>query len=207
MATFSIEEFKSKVSKVGLARPTRFEMLIQLPKSLANYTETGRLVSMFCDVTNLPLINVTTKQHNIYGPAYQRPIATEYSGEGVVATFYVDREMTVKKFFDAWVFSIINPDSFNVSYQTEYISDITINQLDEQDNITYSVILEEAFPRSVEMLPLNNEAMNQVHRLNILFAFRKWRTTEKLSASEKTPIVQNPNSPFSTNSSTRFNLR
>lgn len=207
MASFSIEEFKAKVSKVGLARPNRFEMLIQLPRSLANYNETGKLVSMFCDVTNLPLINVTTKQHNIYGPAYQRPIATEYSGEGVVATFYVDREMTVKKFFDAWVFSIVNPDTFNVSYQSEYITDITINQLDEQDNITYSVLLEEAFPRSVEMLPLNNESMNQVHRLNILFAFRKWKTNNTLSRPAPSPVQQNSNSPFSTNSRTRFDLK
>jgi len=206
MGTFSLEQFKSEVSKVGLARNNRFEMLVQLPRSLANYGDTGRLVSLFCNVTNLPLLAVTTKQHNIYGPAYPRPISTEYGGEGLVATFLVDRNMTVKKFFDAWVFSIVDPETFNVKYQSDYISEITITQLDEQDNPTYTVVLEEAFPRSVEMLNLSNESFNDFHKLNVLFTYRKWYTTTTLSNQQKTPLVQDTNKPFGQNTGLRLDL-
>lgn len=207
MASFSIEQFKTEISKVGVARPNRFEMLIHLPLSLSNYLNTGRTVSLLCDSSSIPLINIFTKQHLIYGPAYPRPITAEYGGEGIIATFYVDREMVVKKFFDAWMFSIVNPETFNVAYQNDYISEITINQLDEQDNVTYSVILEEAFPRSIDPIIVSQEAMNQVHKLTVQFTYRKWRTNTILSNNKPTPMVQNPNSPFGTNTQRRLDLK
>jgi hypothetical protein len=36
------------------------------------------------------------------------------------------------------------------------------------------VELIEAFPRSVAMMELNNSTQNQVHKLNVTFAYRKW---------------------------------
>ena len=37
--------------------------------------------------------------------------------------------------------------------------------------------LYEAFPRSVNLLELNNSAQNQTHRLNVLFAYHYWKDT------------------------------
>jgi hypothetical protein len=197
---FSLSNFTEEVKSRNLARPNRFEVLFTAPASITSRIGGGedagraRLVSLFCEISNLPGIAVTTKGQRIYGPAYQRPISLEYGGEAISMTFYVDKNFTVKSFFDRWIFSIVNPNNFNVSYDdtvtgtgfNKYTTDITINQLDEKDNITYSVKLIDAFPKVMNMMDLNMSSTNQVHKLNVTLGYRKWTTTysESLSSSQ-----------------------
>ena len=126
-------------------------------------------------MASLPPVNISTKSFKIFGPTYQRPFGAEYGGEGISLTFHVDRDMQVKKFFDEWTARVVDPKSGLVGYQEDYISTLTLKQLNEQDEVTYELELEEAFPRSVNLLELNNSAQNQTHRLNVLFAYRYWR--------------------------------
>ena len=171
MSNFSLQQFKSEVNRRGLAKPNRFEIAIYMPTPVGTNTQ---LVSMFCESTNLPQQTISVKQQRIYGPAYQRPFGIDYGGDGISMTFLLDREMKIKTFFDDWMKSIINPQEYYAYYENEYASTIYIDQLDEKDNATYSVKLENAFPRSISMLELNNTAQNQVHKLNVTFAYRRW---------------------------------
>ena len=190
---FTLARFITAVKTKNLARPNRFEVIFTSPEStrrVGNFTESrndfksAELVSLFCEISNLPGITITTKGQRIYGPAYQRPISLEYGGEAIAMTFYVDRSFEVKQFFDKWIFSIVNPTNYNVSYDesdlqngsTKYTTDITINQLDETDAVTYSIKLIDAFPKAMNMMDLNMGATNQVHKLNVTFGYRKWTT-------------------------------
>ena len=174
MSNFNISNFISEVNTRGLARPSRFEVFILPPPGLGSLTGSGRFVSLMCESASLPAMTVSTKPFRIYGANYQRPVSSDFNGDGITLSFYIDNQMEVKSFFDAWMFKIVNPNSFNVSYQKEYVSQIKISQLDEQNNETYSVYLEDAFPRAVNMLDLNMGLINQVHKLNITFAYRRW---------------------------------
>jgi hypothetical protein len=174
MANFSISNFISEVNSRGLARPNRFEVFILPPSGLGAFVGSGRLVSLLCESASLPAMSVSTKPFRIYGASYQRPVSSEFNGDGITLSFYIDNKMEVKSFFDAWMFKVVNPNSFNVSYQPEYVSQIKIAQLDEQNNESYSVYLEDAFPRAVNMLDLNMGSTNQVHKLNVTFAYRRW---------------------------------
>jgi hypothetical protein len=182
MAIHSLDKFKAEVRTRGLAKPNRFEVNILVPPSIASSelgpysltSENSRLVSLFCESANLPTQTINVKQQRIIGPAYQRPVGTDYGGEGISMTFLVDQQMEVKAFFDSWMAKIVNPNQYYVSYQSEYAASIKIDQLDEKNNITYAVELIEAFPRSVAMMELNNSTQNQVHKLNVTFAYRKW---------------------------------
>jgi hypothetical protein len=196
MSTFNLNEFTRKVASSGLAVPSRFEVLITPPTALSTFTDHSRTVSLFCDISNLPGVSVTTKGHRIYGAAYQRPVSAEFGGEAINMTFYVDREMNTKAFFDAWIFSTVNLNSFNVSYPSDYVCQIEIRQLDQQDNVTYSILLEDAFPRAVNMLDLNMGAVNQTHKLNVTFAYRRWAPTHTLIDSiDLGPKLKNPKPP------------
>jgi len=130
---------------------------------------------LYCEMASLPPVNISTKSFKIFGPTYQRPFSAEYGGEGIALTFHVDRDMQVKKFFDEWTARVVDPDTGFVGFQEDYISTIRLRQLNEQDEVTYELELEEAFPRSVNLLELNNSAQNQTHRLNVLFAYRYWK--------------------------------
>jgi hypothetical protein len=119
-------------------------------------------------------MSISTKGLKLYGPAYQRPISSEFNGEAINMTFYLDRDMKVKAFFDAWMFKTVNPNSFNVSYAKDYVSEIKISQLNENDNETYSVYLEDAFPRAMSLVDLSAGSVNQAGKLNMTFAYRRW---------------------------------
>ena len=192
MAQFTLNDFQSQVFSKGLAENNKFEMLIAAPPVLANVgTSLFGLVNMMCEISNFPPLNLMVRTMNLYGPAHQRPISIDYGGDGIAASFYLDREMNVKRFFDIWMQSIVNASTDNVSYQNDYITNIVIRQLSDgrgglqntatfnprgvTEEATYAVQLEEAFPRSMNLVDLNTGSQNQISRLTVVFAFRKWK--------------------------------
>lgn len=193
MATFSLANFQTEVKRNGLARVNRFEVLIPSPPILQR-TGSERLVSLFAEVSNFPPLNLLVRPLKIgAGPTYQRPIGSEYGGDGISMTFHVDRKMVVKTFFDNWMESVVDGITYEARYQEDYVSEITISQLDEASNETYSIKLVEAFPRSMNLMELNHGSTNQTHRLNIIFAYRYWVNTRKIDNRQVVPNV-----PFQT---------
>ena len=175
-SSFNLSLFLSAIREDSLARVNRFEVMITAPKGMSDVNRSyADFTSLYCEMASLPPVSISTKSFKIFGPTYQRPYGAEYGGEGISLTFHVDRDMQVKKFFDEWTARVVDPKSGLVGFQEEYISTINLRQLDEQENVTYELQLEEAFPRSVNLLELNNSAQNQTHRLNVLFAYRYWR--------------------------------
>jgi hypothetical protein len=178
VAAFRLQDFIAEVKTKGLARVNRFEVIITPPTGVnVNYLEFSK-ISLFCEVSNFPPINLSVKPFKIFGPSYQRPITSEYGGDGISMTFHVDREMKVKKYFDDWIETVVNRNNFTVAYQNEYVTKISIRQLDEANNVNYEIELLEAFPRSITLMDLNQTAQNQTHRLNVIFAYRYWRRTD-----------------------------
>jgi hypothetical protein len=186
-----------------MSKTNRFEVQIVPPPALSSKLDNARLVSLFCDISSLPGMSITTKGQRIYGAAYQRPISSEFGGESISMTFYVDNKFDVKYFFDSWMFSIVNPNSFNVMYQQEYVTPIKITQLNENDEDQYSIFLEDAFPRSMNMMDLNMSSTNQVHKLTVNFSYRRWFSAQSgnmessYSAPQFPPNLQEPYIPMS----------
>jgi len=168
MATFSLDEFRSRLSNLGIARPNRFQVI--LPE-LGNGSA---LPSLFCESSSLPPLAVLTRSQRIQGPLHQRASNLDYGGGGISMTFYVDSNMDVKKYFDTWVHMTVNPASFTVNYYNDYAKDIMIYQLDEKDNEKYSIRLVEAFPTSLGIMELNQGSNDTVHRLTVTFSYRYW---------------------------------
>lgn len=196
---FNLDSFRNEVLKFGLARTNRFEVIITPPIALSGLTNEAELVSLYVEQASMPLLNIFTKQLKIFGPTYQRPITSEYGGEGLPMTFHIDREMVVKSFFERWMHQVINPETFTVGFQEDYVTDILIRQLDEQENITQEIKLLEAFPRNLNVLDLNNSSSNQTHRLNVLFAYRYWINTGEEYSVTPTDIprpIQQPQLPL-----------
>jgi hypothetical protein len=196
-ANFNLSQFLSQSRRDSFARVNRFEVFILPPLALSRNRD-AISVSLYCEMASLPPVNISTKSFKIFGPTYQRPFGAEYGGEGISLTFHVDRDMKVKKFFDEWTAKVVDPDSGLVGYQEEYTTTIRLRQLDEQDTVTYGIELTEAFPRSVNLLELNNSAQNQTHRLNVLFAYRYWKDRDREYETTPTDIPRqllNPSIP------------
>lgn len=197
-SNFNLSSFTSEVlGKSSLARNNRFEVIIALPSGLNSSRYNQRLISLYVEQTSIPMFNIAVKSQKIFGPSYQRPFASEYGGEGISLNFHVDRNMSVRNFFEDWMHVIVNRNTYTIGYQEEYATTINIRQLDEQDNITYEVELIEAFPRNMNLMDLNHGASNQTHRLNVLFAYRYWQNVEKKpnQAVDVPQLIRTPQVP------------
>ena len=188
--SFSVQNFISEVSTKGLARPNRFEVHIHLPTSVKQYVKgvnEDQVISLLCESTILPSQTIGVKQQHIYGPNYQRPHSVDYGGEGIPMTFLVDGSMNVKALFDNWISKIVDPIQYFVYHPKSYVSQIEIYQLDSNDKPVYSVILEDAFPRNISSMELSQAAQYQVHKLNVTFAYRRWKPNHVLTNAMRYP--------------------
>lgn len=198
MAT--VKEQFAHVLKHGLARTNRFQVLIPLPRSLQQQssnvdqdkassflnsdviklissfasggTEVTRGLDMMTEMTELPGKNITTTDIRYNGDFYKLPYSVVYEPQQFV--FRASRDMHEKNIIDEWMNLIFDPRSHEISYMDDFAVDITINQLDEQDNIVYSVILHDAFPTICTALQLSNEDSDQYHRISVSFMYRRW---------------------------------
>ncbi|NBW58460.1 hypothetical protein EBR43_11950 [bacterium] len=182
---FSVDNFKQNVLKKGLARLNNFEVVISPPASLAGAWDTRNDISLMCESTTLPQLSISVRPLKIFGPSHQRPHAIEFGGEGLPFTFLVDQNMTQKKFFDQWMASIVDFEQFTVNLNDNYKTTIQIYQLDNQSKRVYAIELLEAFPRSMNMMELNQGSRDQFHRCNVNFTFRRWRPLTGFTNSGK----------------------
>lgn len=171
MSVFSLEEFRAVVLQYGLAKSHRFEVMILAPAGLD--MEEARYVSLFADGTQLPQTRINTTQMRMWGSPRQMPQWAEYGGDNITINFHLDRKYDIKRFFDMWVDKIVDRDTSTVGYYSDYISDIIISQLDENEDVSYTVTLKEAYPISVNPIQLDMNSPG-LSRLSVTFTYKKW---------------------------------
>lgn len=181
----NINEFKSSF-RTDVARPARFDVTIPVPIVLAPYVTTGRNLSMRCENAEMPGRTFETTERKIgSAPVEKMPYRTLYNESTLV--FIVGDDMKEKVFFDSWM-ELINPTTnFNFQYKANYAVDISVNQYDVSNNLTYSAVLREAFPVAINQLDMDwsNEGY---HKLAIVFAYKQWNNNTVQSLGQT--IVQ-----------------
>jgi hypothetical protein len=196
MSTFTLENFRAEVLARGMAKPNRFEVVVIAPRCV-NKTSNVRLVSMMAENCQLPMSRINTSQQRIFGPPTQHPHFAEYGGESMSVQFYLDREMTVKTFFDDWINGVVDPVANTAYYQDNYLSTgMTIAQLDEQDQNMYKVKFIDLYPIAVNPVQLDHNQGNTVSRLNVTFTYRRWQNAAITDAAPQ-PVrtLSKPNAP------------
>ena len=94
-------------------------------------------------------------------------------GKGPVALYPSNKK--VKNFFDTWIQTTVNKDTFNVAFQEDYAVEVEIFQLDEQNNQTYGVELLEAFPKTIGAQTLDYSSTGEINKLPVTFSYRWWK--------------------------------
>ena len=188
MANFSIDNFKSEVFSRGLAKQNRFE--VELP-TIAGWEQEGKLASLFCEIASFAPIAIIPRSMRIQGPIYQRGTSVDYGGN-ISLTFYVDREMLIRRYFEVWTKSIIEPATFNVGYHSDYAKKIVLRQLDDKNLEVYNMTLIDAFPLAIGIQELNHSATSQFHRLTVSFSYRYWESYDIKNDSYYTASISGP---------------
>lgn len=168
---FSYNEFKSKIKTDGLAKQNRFYINIAAP----NVPGDLRDVHLLCNSVNVPGVAFSTQPTRTTGEVHEAPYDRNFSG--CTMTFYVDKQMKVRKFFDRWMDIIQDPETRSIGYREFFESPtvkIMVLKLDEQTS--YTMDLHEVFPKSIGALNLSNENNNMM-TLDVTFDYKYYTTT------------------------------
>ena len=180
-------------SRDGYAKANRYEVVIGLPAGVTQGSqddagksamasnvlsqlqgETARRISFRCDSISIPGRNLRTQINgNIYGPPHQIVQGQTFANVG--ATFYCGSDLAERYFFEEWQKVTYNPNTYNINYYKEYVGSIDIYQLNEQDERTYGVRLEEAFPSTIGEIAYGHASSNTINKVSVEFSYRYFR--------------------------------
>jgi|TARA_R100000541_G_C1869324_1_gene80549 hypothetical protein len=201
----AINDFQSQVSKAeGLARVARYKVDLFPPAGANLSTEMTRTISLFCSSITMPGHDLQTNTVK-HGTEINREMVVGHGYEGTIeATFYLDQELDVKTYLDAWQESAISTTRNTVSYyentlgQKNYVGKMHIHQLGSKstnqtrfqfntntgfsiDKKThaeaekvYTLEVQEVFPVTIAPIEYAYATVDEVALLTVSFQYRKW---------------------------------
>lgn len=189
MSSMDLSSFKAKIGKLGgPAVSHRFEISIpysgdgsRVWKRVGTPTNVGVLANEIFKVTcltaELPGKAFATSEERTYGPIRKRPYSQFFTDAAF--TFMGTRHMPEKKFFDSWMDTIQDPDTFDFEYYNKFTTDVTVTQFDVTNKPVYQCKLIEAWPLNIGAIALDWGATNEFPRLTVTMAYRKWKDTSQ----------------------------
>ena len=200
--------FQSYVNEgEGFARKARYYVEFQLPKGvtpsvalgdfdtvdtsgneeLQGFSSNGqnrsvqianaKRVQAFCSAISMPDRDVQTKEIRHNGPA--RKFVYDFKSADITATFYADKFLRERSYFELWQQSAFSTQTFNYNYYDNYVSPINIFQLgnyasrQERDDVTYAVQLFDCYPKTIGPVSYSHDT-NTVQTFDVTFTFRYW---------------------------------
>ena len=114
-----------------------------------------------------------------YGPKREMPYAYSFPGT-VECTFYGDKFLRQRMFFENWQKKIFDMVTHNINYYDTYIGSMDILQLgqfeasNDKDRVTYGVRLHEVYPQTISSIDYSYGDNDKVIELPITLNFRRW---------------------------------
>ena len=214
----TINRFRSMTQAAGgYARPTKYIIECTLPTALnltnpnrgvksdfndaqQMQTDMGEQVAFHCDTIEFPGRTIETETTRYHGP--EKTYATGLNFAPITATFYCDKFMKEKHYFETWQNCVVNKRNYELNYYDEYVTPMTIYQLSDFDpvdtgashkeinsaltaNATYACRLFECFPTTIAAQPLGYDNKNTVHKVSITFDYRYWANMTDIDEVER----------------------
>ena len=134
-------------------------------------------VHAFCKQIQMPNRQMKMVEFAPYGP--KRNFVQGVESAEFTASFYCDKFMRERTYFELWQQSAFSNNSFNVNYYDDYVSPMEIFQLgsfasrQERDEVTYAVSLIDCYPSSVGAVSYSHET-SDLQEFEVTFKFRYW---------------------------------
>ena len=139
----------------------------------------GRQINIMCDSVVMPGHDLTTQAVQ-YGSEPTRNQVTGHSFEGnIIATFYSDKYLRERQFFELWQRSAVNYVSHKANYYDDYTGKMHIYQLGSDNEVnrdmpTYALEAIEVYPEKIGSIDYNYGASNTIVKTTIEFAYKQW---------------------------------
>ena len=155
----------------------------------------GRQVNINCDTITMPNKQMQTQSVQ-YGSEPTRDMVQTHEFPGTIdATFYADKYLRERHFFEAWQRMIVGEHTHKANYYDNYIGKMHIYQLGADSEIsrdmpTYAIEAMEVYPTNIGAIEYGYARANEIVKITVSFAFKYWRnmssTTQGLSFGKHT---------------------
>jgi len=192
----TIGRFQAMVNEAeGFQRKARFYVNFTLPNGVTgdgeeiqgfstadqlramNQDQNKRRVQAFCSEITMPAREGAQKEIRHNGPV--RKFVYDHTYGDITATFYTDKFMRERTFFEMWQKAAFSNTTHNMNYYNDYVAPLDIFALgqfasrDERDDITYGVRLFECYPKTISEVSFSHAA-NDVQTFTVTFSYRYW---------------------------------
>ena len=142
-----------------------------------NQDQNKRRVQAFCSEIAMPAREGAQKEIRHNGPV--RKFVYDHTYGDITATFYTDKFMRERSFFEMWQKAAFSNSTHNMNYYNDYVAPLDIFALgqfasrDERDDITYGVRLFECYPKTISDVSFSHAA-NDIQTFTVTFSYRYW---------------------------------
>ena len=170
MAGQFLDDFKSRMT--SFARPNLFEVEISNPR-IKVIEEIRRRLTFACFSAQIPgMTTMTTEKDEGY-----RSIAYQKAYEDVSLGFYVNGDMKELKVFQNWMKLMIDPKTNHVGFYDDYKAIVTIKNLNQQQDVTLTTTLHDAYPKSLSAVGLDYGTNDDIMKIDVTFTYRHYTQT------------------------------
>jgi len=164
----TISEFKAALTGGG-ARSNRFEVLVEFP-AFAGGSEDTRKTPFLVSSTSLPASTLGTIERPFRGRALK--LAGDRTFDEWTASFVNDTDFALRDAFERWQ-NAINGYNSNTGLTSpeDYMTTVSVYQLDSQDNRIKEYILKMAYPSNVGAIELGQDTNDSIEEFEVSFQF------------------------------------
>lgn len=174
MTTFN--NFVATIKTSGIAFQNHYFVNIMPPRFMARTANQEMLtqIPFYVDAINLPEQQLATRPVNDTG--ITREVAYEPLFGTVTASFFADRSLIIKSFFDDWVGAISLTRTGRLMYPDQYkVDDLAIYVVNKAKQVTYIVLLKNAYPKIVDDAQLASDGKGPI-TFRVQFVYETWES-------------------------------
>ena len=197
----SIDALKGLITRNGgIARQNLYQVTMPVLGNDPRLTLPSEL-NLLCDDANIPGRNIDTTGHTIGVLTRQMPTAFSPAPGQLMMSFILLNDYGAKRYFETWQDSVLSKDTYEVGYMNDYVRDFNIFQLNkevtsgydattrreiindvqnnqiinfEQRSYVYGVKIQNAYPKTIQPVQLNNTSTEASMKLMVEFTYTDW---------------------------------
>ena len=167
----SINDIANAFSSYPPLRTNKYEVYINFPSASSQ----GFVGPVWATSVNLPGRSLSTVERRTFGPQRDMPYERLFSGD-LEVTFILNKGAPLRTYFEEWMDLIIDPTTNRIkNSRQDYLGELEIDLLSDDNDVEYSITVEEVFPKSIGPVPLSYRSENEIAEQQISFSFRNYR--------------------------------
>ena len=164
----SIDDFKSNLIGGG-ARANQYRVIMSTPPAIATGLDINR-ASFLVKATSLP--GQTISEIEVQFRGRQLYLAGDRTFETWTTTIINDTDFMVRNAMERWMNGINDLDeNTGLANVADYTAQLTVEQLDRDDNILKSYVLKNCWPTTVTPIELSYDTVSDIETFDVTWRY------------------------------------